>query len=561
MPEHRDVVVVGASAGGVEALRAVVGGLPPDYPGAVLVVLHVPRDAPSALPAILSRPGRCPRPTPPTARPTAGRIYVAPSDRHLLSATANPADPRAGRERPPPGRRPAVPLGGPGLGPGPSAWCCPGPATTARPAWRDRRARRHRGGPGPRGRAVPVDAAGRPGAGEPTMLRPPPSWARCWPNSPRPHAGPGPGRRRPAARCRGGDVEARPVDRRRAAAGPPVTAARPAAAGCSRSPEPLPRYRCRVGHAWSPESLLDEQAIALEGALWVALRALEEKSALSRRMAERQSAPRRRGRFRACRRRRGGRGGHPPADRPARAGHVPPRTGRPGETRRCVATPGTRTPGGADGTRRTRLRGAAAVPEGGPRLRLHRLQAVQPDAPGRPADEQLGVPRFAGLQDYLEVHPEEFTALFNTILINVTGSSGTRRPGTICAREVLRRCIASRPADAPDPGLERRLCLRRGGVHAGDRAGRDARPGGVPRPGEDLRHRRGRGALTRPGRPATPSAGFRRTGRTARRSTSSRPATGSPSARICAARSSSAATTSSRTRRSPGSTCWPAATP
>lgn len=45
------------------------------------------------------------------------------------------------------------------------------------------------------------------------------------------------------------------------------------------------RFRCRTGHAFSPESLLSEQTDALGAALWTGLRALEEKQDLANRLA------------------------------------------------------------------------------------------------------------------------------------------------------------------------------------------------------------------------------------------------------------------------------------
>ena len=56
----RDIVVVGASAGGVEPLRRLASDLRPDLPAAVFVVLHLPADQPSALAQVLDRSGPVP---------------------------------------------------------------------------------------------------------------------------------------------------------------------------------------------------------------------------------------------------------------------------------------------------------------------------------------------------------------------------------------------------------------------------------------------------------------------------------------------------------------------
>ena len=82
---NRDVIVVGGSAGGVEAMRELAGGLPADLPAAVLVAIHRGPDQPSLLAQVLDAAG----PLPAVAaedgqRLERGRIHVAPADRHLL---------------------------------------------------------------------------------------------------------------------------------------------------------------------------------------------------------------------------------------------------------------------------------------------------------------------------------------------------------------------------------------------------------------------------------------------------------------------------------------------
>ena len=79
------LVAVGASAGGVPALRAFVAALPATLSAPVVVVLHIPPRAPSALAAILNRSGPLPASTAVHDTPLQdGHLYVAPADRHVL---------------------------------------------------------------------------------------------------------------------------------------------------------------------------------------------------------------------------------------------------------------------------------------------------------------------------------------------------------------------------------------------------------------------------------------------------------------------------------------------
>jgi two-component system chemotaxis response regulator CheB len=100
----RDIVVVGASAGGVEAMVRLVAGLPAGFPGALFFVLHLPAQAPSALPAILSRSGPLAATHAVDGEPVRpGHIYVAPPDHHLIvdrDAVRLGRGPRENRHRP-----------------------------------------------------------------------------------------------------------------------------------------------------------------------------------------------------------------------------------------------------------------------------------------------------------------------------------------------------------------------------------------------------------------------------------------------------------------------------
>src|SRR5262245_35200290 len=86
MPK-RDVVVIGGSAGGIQALTSIVERLPASLDACLLVVLHTSANGSGVLPNILNRVSALPAQFARSGDPIrAGRILVAPADAHLIVA-------------------------------------------------------------------------------------------------------------------------------------------------------------------------------------------------------------------------------------------------------------------------------------------------------------------------------------------------------------------------------------------------------------------------------------------------------------------------------------------
>lgn len=82
---NRDIVVIGSSAGGVEALQRLCAGLPADFPAAVFIAQHLSPSSRSLLPKLIERAASLPVVCPADGDSIEpGRIYVAGPDRHML---------------------------------------------------------------------------------------------------------------------------------------------------------------------------------------------------------------------------------------------------------------------------------------------------------------------------------------------------------------------------------------------------------------------------------------------------------------------------------------------
>lgn len=84
-PPPIDLVAIGASAGGVDAIGTVLDALPADFPAAIAIVLHLPPDRNNLLPELFA--ARCALPVKEVEDKefiVPGVVYIAAPDYHML---------------------------------------------------------------------------------------------------------------------------------------------------------------------------------------------------------------------------------------------------------------------------------------------------------------------------------------------------------------------------------------------------------------------------------------------------------------------------------------------
>lgn len=279
---RRDIIVIGASTGGLEAFRRLLQPLPADLPAAIFVVLHTHTTASARLPEILNGGGPLKSAYAIHGEPIEhGRVYVAPPDNHLIVDRDYVHVVRGPREN---GHRPAVD-----------------------PLFRSA-ARAY----GARVIGVLLTGALDCGTAGLMMIKAQGGTAivqdpdeALQPDMPRnalnhvdvDHVV-GVGRIAPLlARFVRTPVRPPPAMQNGVLAGIEAATAQPAEVVCpscggvmtESTINGLTRFRCHTGHTFTMDGLAAEQARALEGALWAAVRALEESETLARRMASHAS--------------------------------------------------------------------------------------------------------------------------------------------------------------------------------------------------------------------------------------------------------------------------------
>ncbi|MGN6167822.1 MAG: chemotaxis protein CheB [Solirubrobacteraceae bacterium] len=277
---RRELVVIGASAGGVETLKDVVAGLPADLPAAVCVVLHIAPSSPSALAQILRRAGPLPcRPAEDRDPLRRGTIMVAPPDHHLLVENAVVRLSVGPREN---GHRPSVDA----------------LFRSAAAVWHDRVMGVILSGARDDGAAGL--AAIKAGGGAAIVQDPDEAMYPGMPSSALANVAvdavvpsaqiaqtvcamvrgqdPGPG---------AGNGEAT-----QASEGETLTSVCPECGGVLTEEHRagVQQWECHVGHRYSPRSLADAQGVRVEQALWTAVRMLRDRGALLNRMADHAEA-------------------------------------------------------------------------------------------------------------------------------------------------------------------------------------------------------------------------------------------------------------------------------